>query len=128
MCHPRDANELLEVPRDELWSIVGDVIRGLASGYFSLARSRIISMSASFIAASQPALKYRRVEISGINRNRRGKHYDLVKGIFRELEMLPAGAALEIPLVDVGGIGLCELAFRGSSCNRFKRTADRNPG
>jgi hypothetical protein len=57
----------------------------------------------------QPPLKYRRVEISGLRRNRRGKHHDLVEGIVHELEMLQPGAALEIPLDDVGGIGLPNL-------------------
>ena len=57
----------------------------------------------------QPPLKYRQVEISGLSRKRRGRHHDLVEGICQELEMLPAGAALEIPLSDVGGIGLARL-------------------
>lgn len=57
----------------------------------------------------QPALKYRRVEIGGLDRRRRGKHHDLVEGIFMELETAPAGSALEIPLADVGGIGLANL-------------------
>ena len=66
----------------------------------------------------QPPLKYRRVEVSGLSRNRLGKHHDLVEGIFRELEMLQAGAALEIPLSDVGGIGLAKFRsaiHRGSA-------------
>lgn len=44
MSHSRDANELLEVVRDELRPIVGDDPR-LDVRVFSLARSRIISMS-----------------------------------------------------------------------------------
>lgn len=56
-----------------------------------------------------PALKYRQVEIVGLDRGRRGKHHDLVQGIFRELQTLSSGAALEIPLADVGGIGLANL-------------------
>lgn len=59
--------------------------------------------------APQSALKYRRVEIADLDRGRRGKHHDLVKGILAELEMAQAGSALEIPLVDVGGIGLANL-------------------
>jgi len=58
---------------------------------------------------SPPPLKYRRVQVSGLSRNRRGKHHDLVDGICRELEMLSPGAALEIPLAEVGGIGLANL-------------------
>jgi hypothetical protein len=56
-----------------------------------------------------PPLKYRRVAISDLSRKRRGKHHDLVDGICEELEGLPPGAALEIPLADVGGIGLARL-------------------
>ena len=59
--------------------------------------------------AAPPPLKYRRVQISGLSRKRRGKHHALVDGICRELEGLPHGAALEIPLADVGGIGLARL-------------------
>src|SRR5713101_9351512 len=59
---------------------------------------------------SKPAdLKYRRVEVAALNRGRRGKHHDLVQGIIQELEMLSPGSAMEIPLADVGGIGLANL-------------------
>src|SRR5712664_2067147 len=59
---------------------------------------------------SKPAdLKYRRVEVAALNRGRRGKHHDLVQGIIQELEMLSPGSAMEIPLSDVGGIGLPNL-------------------
>jgi hypothetical protein len=57
----------------------------------------------------QPDLKYRRVEISDLNRGRRGKHHDLVQGILKELELAAPGSALEIPLAEVGGIGLANL-------------------
>ena len=56
-----------------------------------------------------PTLKYNRVEISSLNRGRRGKHHELVKGILHELNLLQNGSALEIPLADVGGIGLPNL-------------------
>ena len=58
---------------------------------------------------TQPDLKYRRVEVAGLNRGRRGKHHDLVEGILRELQMVPPGSALEISLAVVGGIGLANL-------------------
>jgi len=57
---------------------------------------------------TQP-FKYRRVEVSALDRGRRGKHHDLVQGILRELETLSPGSAMEIPLADVGGIGLANL-------------------
>jgi hypothetical protein len=59
--------------------------------------------------AETPDLKYRRVEISAIKKGRRGKHHDLVHGIVQELRTLSAGAAMEIPLAEVGGIGLANL-------------------
>jgi hypothetical protein len=43
--HTRDPNELLEVTRDENCGPLSEMILGFASGYFSLARSRIISIS-----------------------------------------------------------------------------------
>lgn len=55
-----------------------------------------------------PALKYRHVRLSSLRQGRRGKHYDLVEGILSELEAVPEGSALEIPLVDVG-IGLANV-------------------
>jgi len=53
--------------------------------------------------------KYRQVEISNLKRGRRGKHHELVQGIVAELATLKAGSALEIPLDDVGGVGLANL-------------------
>jgi hypothetical protein len=54
-------------------------------------------------------LKYRRVAVRELDSGRRGKHHDLVNGILQELKMASAGSALEIPLADVGGIGLANL-------------------
>ena len=65
-----------------------------------------------------PLLKYRRVEVAGLDKGRRGKHHDLVQGILAELNTAQAGSALEIPLDDVGGIGLANLRsaiHRGAS-------------
>ena len=59
--------------------------------------------------AKQPALKYRRVELSSLSSGRRGKHHDLMEGILGELEAVQPGSALEIPLADVNGIGLANL-------------------
>ena len=57
----------------------------------------------------QPVLKYRQVAATDLSRGRRGKHYVLVQGILAELKMTSPGSALEIPLGDVGGIGLANL-------------------
>ena len=56
-----------------------------------------------------PDSKYRQVKIAGLDKTRRGKHYDLVLGILQQLRTLPPGSAMEIPLADVGGIGLANL-------------------
>ena len=56
-----------------------------------------------------PELKYRQVKINGLDKTRRGKHHDLVLGILEQLRTLPPGSAMEIPLADVGGIGLANL-------------------
>lgn len=57
----------------------------------------------------RPQAKYRQVDIAGLKTGRHGKHHDLVTGIVDELMMLKPGSALEIPLADVGGIGLANL-------------------
>ena len=57
----------------------------------------------------QSDMKYRRVKLAALDRGRRGKHHDLVQGILGELEQAPPGSALEVPLADVGGIGLANL-------------------
>ena len=58
---------------------------------------------------NRQSLKYRQVEVANLNKGRRGKHHDLVQGILHELELAPPGSAIEIPLADVGGIGLPNL-------------------
>jgi hypothetical protein len=59
--------------------------------------------------SKQPDVKYRQVKVDGLDKGRRGKHHDLVQGIVRELETLSPGSAMQIPLADVGGIGLANL-------------------
>jgi hypothetical protein len=58
--------------------------------------------------APPPDLKYRQVQVDALNKGRRGKHHELVVGIFRELETLSPGSAIEIPLESVN-IGLTNL-------------------
>jgi hypothetical protein len=59
--------------------------------------------------AVPPDLKYRRVEVAKIKKVRRGKHHELVQGILGEMRLLSGEVALEIPLAEVGGIGLANL-------------------
>jgi hypothetical protein len=66
----------------------------------------------------KPDLKYRQVKVDGLDKGRRGKHHDLVLGILQELKTLAPGSAMQIPLSDVGGIGLANLrsaVHRGST-------------
>lgn len=56
-----------------------------------------------------PVAKYRQVNIADLKTGRHGKHHSLVQGIVQELITLKAGSALEIPLAEVGGIGLANL-------------------
>lgn len=53
--------------------------------------------------------RYERVVLADIRRTRQGKHHDLVGGIFQDLETLPAGSAIKIPLTEVDGTTLANL-------------------
>jgi hypothetical protein len=55
------------------------------------------------------APKYDRVILADIRRTRRGKHHDLMGGIFEDLESLPEGSAIKIPLTEVDGATLANL-------------------
>jgi hypothetical protein len=55
-----------------------------------------------------PPAKYRQVALSALRRGRRGKHHDLVEEILEELQGVPVGSALEVPL-DGLAIGLANL-------------------
>jgi hypothetical protein len=57
----------------------------------------------------KPILNYDRVVLANLKRNRRGKHHDLIQGIFADLETLPAGSAIKIPLAESDGITLANL-------------------
>jgi hypothetical protein len=53
--------------------------------------------------------RYRRVRVDQLNRGRKGKHHQLIQRILEQLTGLEGGAALEIPLADVGGVELANL-------------------
>ena len=53
--------------------------------------------------------KYRQVQISSLDKSRKGKHHQLMQGIVKELHDLKVGAALVIPFEDVGDIELANL-------------------
>jgi hypothetical protein len=57
----------------------------------------------------KPVLNYDRVVLANVRRNRRGKHHDLIQGIFQDLETLPAGSAIKLPMAKLDGITLANL-------------------
>ncbi|MCU1298802.1 MAG: hypothetical protein JWO91_3080 [Acidobacteriaceae bacterium] len=59
--------------------------------------------------SSVPVGRYRQVEVSSLDRGRRGKHHDRIQGILKELATVGAGTALAIPLAEIDGIGLPNL-------------------
>ena len=59
--------------------------------------------------AQKPPAKYDRVFLADIRRSRRGRHHDLLGGIFQDLESLPADSAIKIPLAEVDGTTLANL-------------------
>ena|ERR1700693_3802687 len=66
-------------------------------------------MAKETIKNQKPPLNYDRVVLTNVRRNRRGKHHDLIQGIFQDLETLPAGSAMKLPLSGVDGITLANL-------------------
>jgi hypothetical protein len=66
-------------------------------------------MAKEQVKNQKPALNYDRVFLANLRRNRRGKHHDLIQGVFQDLETLPSGSAIKIPLTEVDGITLANL-------------------
>ena len=60
-------------------------------------------------AQSSPPRRYRLVDSSLLARGRRGKHFTLLQEITRELKAAEVNWALEIPLDEIGSIGLANL-------------------
>jgi len=73
----------------------------------------------------RPAAKYRQVDIASLKSGRHGKHHVLVQGIVQELQSLPPGSALEVPLSEVGGVSLANLR---SAVHRAAAASDLNIG
>ena len=61
--------------------------------------------------------KYRQIELSTLRKGRRGKHHDLVGRILGELQTVPPGSALEIPLagVEIGLANVRSAVHRGAA-------------
>ena len=67
-------------------------------------------------------LKYERVSLAGIRKGRRGKHHELVTGILEDLETLPSGSALKIPVADCEGVSVNELRAAVSRATKSRQT------
>ncbi len=66
-------------------------------------------MTKEHIKNPKATLNYDRVVLANLKRNRRGKHHDLIQGIFQDLDTLPTGSAIKIPLAEADGITLANL-------------------
>jgi hypothetical protein len=66
-------------------------------------------MTKDSVKNQKPALNYDRVVLTNVRRGRRGKHHDLIQGIFQDLETLPDGSAIKLPLAKLDGITLANL-------------------
>jgi hypothetical protein len=80
--------------------------------------------------AQKLPLNYDRVVLADIRRSRRGKHRNLMDGIFQDLESLPAGSAIKIPLAEVDGTTLANLrsAVHRASTSRGLRIETLSDG
>lgn len=54
-------------------------------------------------------LNYSRVLVVDVKGHRRGKHRDLVRGVLDDLESLPPGSAIKIPLSEIDGVTIANL-------------------
>lgn len=52
---------------------------------------------------------YDTVRVSDLRVGRRGKHHELLAGILKNLQDLPAGSALVVPLDSIGKVSLANL-------------------
>ena len=59
--------------------------------------------------AEKRETKYGTVNISSVKGRRRGKHHSLVEGVILDLEVLPNGQALKVPLSETNGVTLADL-------------------
>jgi hypothetical protein len=58
---------------------------------------------------SSRAPRYGTVKVSDVKGRRRGKHHLLVEDVLLDLEVLPAGSAIQIPLDGSDGVTLANL-------------------
>jgi len=61
------------------------------------------------LASNGSSPKYERVLVAGVKGHRRGKHHDLIGGIVDDLQSLPTGSAIKVPLDSTDGVTLANL-------------------
>ena len=71
---------------------------------------------------SRPATRFKTLELADVPHSRNGKHKVIVNMILRDLDQLKGGAALRVPLVELGST---KENVR-SALNRVTRKAKRN--
>jgi len=72
-------------------------------------------------AASHVPLNYSRVLIADVKGHRRGKHRGLVQGILDDLESLPSGSAIKIPLLRTKGVSVANLRSALSRATKTRK-------
>lgn len=73
------------------------------------------------------ASRVERVPLSSLVRRRRGKHYELIKQVLKELGELPNESALKVPLGNHSAKDIRSAVSRGASSQKIKisSTSDR---
>ena len=64
--------------------------------------------------------RYDHVDVSSVSGHRRGKHHDVVAGILEELESLPDGSALKIPVATLDGVTVANIRSAVHRATRSK--------
>ncbi len=66
-------------------------------------------------------MNYDRVALASLRQGRRGKHHNLISRILKDLETLPGGSAIKIPLADCEGVSLNELRAAVSRATKSRK-------
>ena len=78
----------------------------------------VLKHSLNSLEMRKKKLNYGQVRVADLPTSRRGKHHDLLNKILDDLKDAPSGSAVQIPLDQVGGIGLANLRSAVSRATR----------